>query len=314
MFDLGLFSHDYESAGPGIAKNAPKKKGIALFFDIFFRKFWLMIGLNMLFFLVTIPMWATLPVMYYVSDPTVSLVIVAVLLIASAVNLGPAMAGISKVIRLFLLGRHSFIARDFFKGFRENYLKASLLGIIDVVAVLSAYAGYVEYPYLAQLYDSKIFYVPMVISFSVAIVILMMNYYIFLMLTATDLSLKNLIKNSFALAFVALKQNVITTVLLVLVGSFYVVLFIYMMPLFMLMIPLFSVVPMWLIVCFNSYPVIQKYVITPFYENRGEVNPELTDGSEEIEEETLFEDMGGKEKSIEKPVEKRKKGKGRHIS
>jgi len=311
---LGLFSNNYESAGPGIAKNAPKKKGVALFFDILFRKFWLMIWLNILFFLFTLPLWATLPVMYYVSNPTVSLVTVLVLLAVFAVNLGPAMTGISKVIRLFLLGRHSFVARDFFKGFRENYVKAAVIGVIDIVAALSVYAGYVVYPQMVEAYGSKLFYVPLVITFSVAIVVLMMNYYIFLMLTATDLSLKNLIKNSFALAFVALKENIISTVLVVLYGAFLAVLFIYMMPLFMLLIPLFSVVPMWFIVCFNSYPVIQKFVITPYYENMGEINPELTDGSDEIDEETLFEDMGGKEKPVEKPAENRKKGKGRHIS
>ena len=69
---MGLFSSNYESAGAGIAKNAPKKEGIALFFDIFFRKFWLMIGLNILFFIFTLPLWATLPVMYYVSNEKVS--------------------------------------------------------------------------------------------------------------------------------------------------------------------------------------------------------------------------------------------------
>ena len=311
---MGLFSSNYESAGPGIAKNAPKKTGIALFFDIFFRKFWLMIGLNILFFIFTLPLWATLPVMYYVSNEKVSLALVVLLLVVFAVNLGPAIAGISKVIRLFLLGRHSFIVRDFFKGYKQNFGKACVIGILDIIAALSAYAGYNVYPGMAEVYDTKIFYVPLVITFSVAIVILMMNYYIFLMMTATDLSIKNLIKNSFALAFVSLKQNIITTIALAVMLVLYGLLFIYLMPLFMLMIPLFSVVPMWFVVSFHSYPVIQKYVITPFYESRGEINPELTDGSEDIEEEPLFEDMGGKEKPIEKPVEKRRKGKGRHIS
>ena len=311
---MGLFSNNYESAGAGIAKDAPRKKGLALFFDIFFRKFWLMIGLNMLFFLFTIPLWATLPAMYYISDPRISLAVVILLLIVFVVNLGPAIAGVTKVIRLFLLERHSFIARDFFSGYKQNFGKAAIVGIIDVVAVLSAFAGYNVYPGMAVLYDNKIFYVPLVITFSIAIVILMMNYYIFLMLTATDLSLKNLIKNSFALAFVSMKQNIITTVVLAVLAVLLGVLFVYMMPLFMLMIPLFSFVPLWFVVCFNSYPVIQKYVITPFYESRGEINPELTDGSEEIDAETICEDMGGKEKPIEKPVEKRKKGKGRHIS
>lgn len=61
------------------------------------------------------------------------------------------------------------------------------------------------------------------------------------------------------------------------------------------------------VTAFNSYPVIQKYVINPYYTSIGKINPELLSGSDE---ETLFEDMGGKEK----PIEKRKKGKGKRIS
>ena len=60
-----------------------------------------------------------------------------------------------------------------------------------------------------------------------------------------------------------------------------------------------------IIACFNSYPVIQKYVIDPFYAEKGEINPEKADVFDEIDEETVFEDMGGKEK----PIEKRAKGK-----
>lgn len=306
---MGLFYNDYESAGPGIAKNAPKKKGIALFMDILFRKFWKITGLNMLFFLFLIPLILMLPAVYYIKQPYVCMGVLGVLFLLFAVNIGPALAGMTKVLRAFTLERHSFVGRDFFRGYKQNFKRASLVGVIDIVAVISAYAGYIVYPDMANLYG-KVFYVPMVLTFSVAIVVMMMNYYIFLMMTATDLSLKDLLKNSFALAFVSLKQNVITTVLMAIFTALMLVLFMYMPPLFMLLLPFFPLALMWFIVCFNSYPVIQKYVINPYYESRGEINPELTDISDEIEEETLFEDMGGKEK----PVEKRKKGKGKHIS
>jgi membrane protein insertase Oxa1/YidC/SpoIIIJ len=93
-------------------------------------------------------------------------------------------------------------------------------------------------------------------------------------------------------------------------ASVMVILLMYAMPLFMLVLPFFPAALMWFIACFNSYPVIQKYVIDPYYEEKGEINPERTDGFEDIDEEPVFEDMGGREK----PIEKRKKGKGRHIS
>ena len=185
-----------------------------------------------------------------------------------------------------------------------------VVGILDVIVALSAFSGYNIYPDWAEFYHNKLFYIPLVITFSVALVVFMMNYYIFLMMTATDLSLKNLIKNSFALAFVSLKTNIITTFLVFVFGALMLILFLYTPPLMLLLVPFFPAALVWFIVCFNSYPVIQKYVINPYYDSIGEINPELTDGMEDIEEETLFEDMGGKEK----PIEKRKKGKGKRIS
>ena len=306
---MGLLNNDYESAGPGIAKNAPHKKGIALFFDIFYRKKWKIAGLNLLFFLFFIPVLLMLPAIYYIKQPYVCLGVLAILFITFAVNIGPALAGLTKVMRLFIIERHTFVTRDFFRGYKQNFKKASLIGILDVLAAASAYAGYNVYPDLAVQYG-KIFYVPLVLTFSVAIVAVMMNYYIFLMMTATDLSFKNLIKNSFALAFVSLKQNILTTVMIGVLASVMVILLMYAMPLFMLVLPFFPAALMWFIACFNSYPVIQKYVIDPYYEEKGEINPERTDGFEDIDEEPVFEDMGGREK----PIEKRKKGKGRHIS
>ncbi len=307
---MGLFNYDYESAGPGIAKNAPQKKGLALFFDIFYRKKWKITGLNILFFIFFIPVILMLPAVYYIKQPYVCIGVLAVLFLIFTVNIGPALAGMTKVMRFFIIERHTFVMRDFFKGYKQNFKKASIIGVLDVLVAASAYAGYNVYPDLAQLYNSKIFYVPLILTFSIALVAVMMNYYIFLMMTATDLSLKNLIKNSFALAFVSLKQNIITTVMIVILGSIMVILLLYAVPLFMLVMPFFPAALMWFIACFNSYPVIQKYVIDPFYAEKGEINPEKADVFDEIDEETVFEDMGGKEK----PIEKRAKGKGKHIS
>lgn len=81
-----------------------------------------------------------------------------------------------------------------------------------------------------------------------------------------------------------------------------------MRPLFLLLIPFIPMAFLSFIACFNSYPVIQKFVINPYYTSIGEVNPEIMNDSPD--EEKIFEDMGGKEK----PIEKRKKGKGKRIS
>ena len=56
---------------------------------------------------------------------------------------------------------------------------------------------------------------------------------------------------------------------------------------------------------FACYPAIQKFIINPFYEAKGERNPELPDVDNN---ESIFEDKGGSEAPI-KLKSKDKKGK-----
>ena len=306
---MGFFNRDYESAGAGISKNEPKKKGILLFFELFFRKFWLLFGVNMLYFIFFLPAVISFTAISFIKNGRiVTAVLIAMFLVFTA-TIGPATAGMTKGMRNFVLEKHTFIVRDFFRAFKVNFKKALAVGIIDVVIAASVFSSYYVYPALAQQFDTKLMYVPMIITFSLAFVVIMMNFYIYLMMIATDLSLKNLVKNSFALSFIAMKKNVLTLIiyLLTLVVMFFM--FLYAPALFMFITPFVPAAHLWFIVCFNSYPAIQKYVINPYYESIGEINPEIT-GDYDIEEESVFKDMGGKEQ----PVEKRKPTKGKRIS
>ncbi len=307
---MGLFSKDYESTGAGISKDAPKKKGAALFFDIVGRKFWSLMWVNLLYMLFFLPLVMIIVAIGALkNNETASMVVSITLLLAFMVLIGPATAGMTKVLRLFILNKHSFIGRDFFSGFKSNFKNAAIIGFFDCLIGLSAYAALNVYPVLAVQTGSRMLYVPMVITFSLFLVIIMMNHYLFLMMTATSLSLKNLFKNSLALAFVALKQNFFVFVMALLTIALMTVLFLFLMPVFLFLVPFFPAAFLCLLNCFVCYPVIQKYVINPYYTSIGEVNPELIDDTPTAEE-RIFEDMGGKEK----PIEKRKKGKGKRIS
>ena len=71
---------------------------------------------------------------------------------------------------------------------------------------------------------------------SIFLVTIIMNYYIYLMMIATKLSLKNLIKNSFALAFVAMKQNLLTLFISVILIVGMILLLLFALPLFLVLI------------------------------------------------------------------------------
>lgn len=304
---MALF--DYQSAGVGISKHAPRKKGIKLFFDIFFRKFWKLLEINLLYSLFFIPLILALASFVFLPEISMGLSIAAVVicLLGFMITIGPATAGVMKIMRCYLIEKHSFIVRDFFRAFRRCFKKAAIIGFIDCIVVISVYASLKVYPMMASVYHNKVFYVPMTITLSLALAVMMMNFFVYLMLIATNLSLKNLLKNSFALAFISLKSNIIIVLTSLITGFAMLLIFIYLNPVFWIILPFFPAAFLLFVTAFNSYPVIQKYVINPYYTSIGEINPELLN---ESDEETLFEDMGGKEQ----PIEKRKKTKGKRIS
>ena len=50
---LGFFN--YEKEGKGVRKDEPQKKGVARFFELFFRKFWKYMQISMMYFITCIP-------------------------------------------------------------------------------------------------------------------------------------------------------------------------------------------------------------------------------------------------------------------
>ena len=81
---MGLFGSNYERAGSGIAKNAPKKKGFFRFFEIFGRKFWKLFELNLLYFLSFLPVIGAVVLALAISSQLGIILAAACLVLASA--------------------------------------------------------------------------------------------------------------------------------------------------------------------------------------------------------------------------------------
>ncbi len=321
---MGLFGSNYERAGSGIAKNAPKKKGFFRFFEIFGRKFWKLFELNFLYFLSFLPVIGA-AVLYLVLSSQLGTILAAACLVLFAVIIGPATAAHTKILKNFVMEKPTFLAHDFFRTFRSEFKHSCIVGILDCLLVCCISAAFYVYPRLIEQTGNKVFYVFFAITLSIGVIGLLMNFYIFPMLVSTNLSLKNVLKNSLALSVVALKTNIVTLLIVSAVVAVYAVVLIFvnirysMILLFLL--PFLPASWLGLVIVFQSYPIIQKYIINPYYEQRGEVNPELAQASAS-EEETVFEDMGGKEKPIEPPKKaggkssgsRAHKGKGKIIS
>jgi uncharacterized membrane protein YesL len=289
---LAKFSNpfDFESAGSGISKNAPKKKRIVVFFEIFFNKFWKLLGLNVIYMLFCLPI----------------------------VTIGPATAGVTKVLRNFSQQRPVFLWGDFIESFRKNMKQGLAMGFIDIFVFISVALGCYIYPLQVENTGSNMWYIPFITTMAIGITVFIMSGYAYLMIVTTNLSFKNILKNSFYLTCVCAKQSLLTFLictLVVIVG-----IFLFVTNDFAKMCIIFAPATIiGLIVCFNFYPIIQKFVINPYYEQTGEENPEnrYTNTSNEG---SIFTDRGGEETPIVSDKAKRKtanatkKRKGRTIS
>jgi len=301
---MGLF-YSYKKTGSGIDKNSPEKSRIVVYFEILLRKFWKLLEVNLLYTVFLIPAALVYYALFYMTDLTSKLAVASVSTIVFLLVFGPATAAVFKIMRSYALERHSFILTDFKRAFTENYKKSFAMGVIDIVVMFSVYAAIEVYPNMAQVKDSYLMYVPMVLSISLGIGILFVSFYSYLLIVATDVSFKNVIRNSIVLTIYAIKKNLISFVVTIVLAGGFAVLAIFNI----YTVWAFPFVPAAIIIftiTFNSYPVIQKYVINPYYEQKGEVNPELAD--EPDEDDALFEDMGGKEKPVDNS-KKSKKGK-----
>lgn len=267
---MGMFGFsDYNKNGPGVSKNEPKKKSFFRFWEIYFRKFWRLIPLNLLF---------------AVSCCTVILI-------------GPALAGFSYVLRNFSQEKHAFVWDDYIDAAKKNFGQAMLVGIINTV--LFALLGFAIWFWYSLYVQEPVFThsLPLAVCVLGIVMLLFMQYYIYLILVTFDITIKKLYKNSLILAFYALPRNILITLIILLASLFIVTVpsagtfAITALGFVIIALLYFSFVG--LATVSISYPVIQKTMIDPYTDKETESAPvmsesDFSDG--QIGEEPIFSD------------------------
>lgn len=235
---FGLFNYDKE--GPGVPKDAPKKKTFIVFFEIFFRNFWKFITINWVY-------------------SGVSLLLV---------TNGLARVGITHVARNTARDKHSFGLSDFWETITKNWKQALPAGIINL------------FVFAILLFDVEFFRIQEgafgVIGTGVALALLvtfiMMNYYFWTLIITFNFTLKQVYSISFKLTFLNFKYSFLCLFIdiLLLAGSIALLFVTGTAWIYVLMIEvllLLSVYPAFnaLLVQFCTFPAIKKFIIDPYY-------------------------------------------------
>jgi len=255
---------DYTKPGKGVDKDQPEKRSFSLFFEVFTRRFWKLLTLNLIFFVCCIPV----------------------------VTIGPALAGLFYVLRNFSRRQHAFVWMDFKDAVKTNWKKATAVFFINSAVWLALF--FALYFYWAMSAESVIMTVALAITFAFAFLFAFMNFYLYTMLVTFDLSLKKLYKNAFLLSFLGLLKNFLTLLVFGVLGALLVIGLLYLWTIGGMALVLFALTVLGIsclfsfsgyVISFITYPVIKKYLITPFYDSD---RPQSEQGSDEVE--AIFED------------------------
>ena len=294
---MGFFGN-YDTPGRGVLKTPHEKRPFFKFWEVYFRHMWHLMGLNLLYFLFTLPLF----VMLVAVTETGNMKWMILLLISGIV--GPATAAMTRVVRNYSQERPTFMLHDFRKAFKTNLKQGLIMGYIDSLVIVSFIVGVPLYSHMAQ--QNNIMYVPYVLCLSCMLVFFMMHFYIYQMMCSTNLTMKQILRNALFLVTIGLKKTIYT-----LLASLFVIIFSYLllvlpttMPVGMTLLMFFPYTFMTFVACFNCYPVIRKHVIQPYYDKTGEKNPEDQDIDPD---EVLFEDKAAEEEVV--PVQKKSKPK-----
>lgn len=242
---MGIFSmKNYNKPGKGVDPLEPKSEGAVLFFEIFIRKFWKFIQVNLLFCLANIP---TFLIVFFLSGTvsnavygtfsnqiasmvglsapdfsnsdfsamyiTIDLGIRAFVTILFTVfwGMGPVSAGMHYILRNYSREENSFILSDFWDAIKDNFKQSLAVYIIDLIALFVFFYGITFYSSQTNFLKYGKYLVYCLFLFYA-----MVHLFLYPLMVRYKLTIGKLYRNAALFCLVSLPYSILVIVLLLL--------------------------------------------------------------------------------------------------
>ena len=226
---LGLFPN-YEKAGAGINKNAPKKRGIFLYFELIGRYLWKFLKANMLYTAVSIPILVFYHYLFlcifgtiYGADADLATINHSALtftaLIAIFWGTGPVSCGFTHILRSMAREEHVWVSLDFFKRSKEGFKHGLVFLIVDIIVFLVSMMSLSVYARFAE-NKSAVFLIPMVVIIIGLVIYTAMHYYMYEFEITFENKVKEIYKNSLLMAIATFPMIILTGGIICLLSYF----------------------------------------------------------------------------------------------
>lgn len=220
---MGFFP-DYTKAGPGIDKDAPKKKGVFLYFELVWRYLWKLVLSNMLYVAISLPILILYHYLFFGIFGTVygdgaSLdvmnhsALVFTVLLAVFWGTGPASCGYTHILRNMAREEHVWISLDFFKTAKTSFKHGLIFLIVDIAVFLTSMVSLSVYSSYAQ-NGSVLYLIPMGIVIFALGMYTLMHFFLYEFEVTFENKVKEIYKNSMLASIAAFPMCAIITVII----------------------------------------------------------------------------------------------------
>lgn len=226
-----MFFKSYYNPGPGIDKNAPPKKGLALYIDLITVDFWGFVGLNMLYVICCLPI----------------------------ITIGASTLAYTELCCKIIRREHVFVLSDFISSFRQNLKKGILLSLVLLLILFDLFIIYtnaVTYLDIGLSFKGAVFWA---IAGFISILLTSLIAYLIPIAACLDLIFLFQLKNAFILMVIGGWRTLA-------VSTFNIVVFILYIISFPFSGIVFFILGFYILIftnCFLAWPLIEKYVVLP---------------------------------------------------
>lgn len=220
---MGLFP-DYNKAGPGIDKDAPKKRGIFLYFELLWRYLWKFVLSNMLYVSISLPVLLVYHYLFfgifsgiYGADASVEAInhsaLVFTVTLAVFWGTGPASCGYTHILRNMAREEHVWVSLDFFKTAKKSFKHGFIFLIVDLVVFLTSMVALSVYSSYAKS-SSMLYTIPMGIVIFALGMYTLMHFFMYEFEITFENKVKEIYKNSMIASIAAIPMCAVITAII----------------------------------------------------------------------------------------------------
>ena len=210
-------------------------------------------------------------------------IVIAICVLFLLITFGWQNLASTYLCRELFRGRSLFVFSDYFYAIKKNFKQGFVIGVLDfIISAVLIFDFLYFYNQPSELMLNLMFWG----ICGVSVIYAIMRFYIYLLLVTFDLPIKKIFKNSLIFTALGIKRNLVSSLWIILIGGLNIALGFALLPanlVLILILPFFYFLGFaQYTTVYAAYPVVDKYMIAPYYDEFG--NPRSEDGQAVTEE------------------------------